>query len=221
MPEGKFEEGPITRTNIGRFTNAIFAFTLLLLFKNIRTPSFGDYMSYADFEQFGVLQVPDILIFINAFIVIAIIWVVVFHVYNQVSRVDRTYIYLHFLFIMTLVFIPVTSHMSVILSGGDFIYPVIFHLNMLILGLLIVAEWYHVSKKKEIQIPSLDRDQVRCIGIKTVYIPVAAVLGVILASLGVPYTEGIYLFVIIAFLATPYLPFMKGAAPRGCSNGTR
>lgn len=220
MPEGTLEEGPITRMNIGRFTNAVFAFTLLLLFKNIRIPSFGDYLANANFEQFGIMQVPDILSFINAFVVIAMIWVVVFHVYHQVSRVDRTYIYLHFLFIMALVFIPVTSHLSLVFPGYT-LFPVIFHGNMLVLGSLIALEWYHILKKKEIQKDPLDRDRALCIGIKTVYIPAAAVCGILLASLGVPYTEGIYLFVIIAFLATPYLPFMKGASPRGCGNGTR
>ena len=53
-------EGPVTKVNVGRLTNAIFGFTLFLLFRNVKTPTWGDYIGNATANDFGLTQLPDI-----------------------------------------------------------------------------------------------------------------------------------------------------------------
>ncbi len=52
MTDGSSGEGPVTITNVGRLTNGIFVFTLLLLFKNVRIPSFSDTFTNTTADEF-------------------------------------------------------------------------------------------------------------------------------------------------------------------------
>ena len=191
-------EGPLTRVNIGRLTNAIFVFTLLLLFKNVRTPTFGDYIGNATANDFGLMQLPDILSFLNAFIILAMLWIVIFHIFNQVQKIDRVYLYLHLITLMAVIFIPISSHLNVIFPGKS-VFPVLFNLNMLAVGLLISLEWWHISRKPAILKPGINSVQMRCIGIKMLYIPVTAVFGVLLSMADLPFTQSVYFVTILAF----------------------
>jgi uncharacterized membrane protein len=201
MDSGAIAEGPVTRVNIGRLTNAIFAFTLLLLFKNVRTPTFGDYIANMTANDFGLMQLPDIASFLNAFIIIAMIWVITFHIFHQMARVDRTYLYIHLGTMMMLIFIPVSSHMNVMFPEKS-IFPVLFHLNMLVIGILLGLTWWHITRDPTVCRHGLSPGQLRCTGIKTLFIPITACFGIILASLDLPYTQGIYLVTMLAFALT-------------------
>ena len=206
-------EGPVTRVNIGRLTNAIFVFTLLLLFRNVRTPTFGDYIGNATANDFGLLQLPDILSFLNAFIILAMLWIVLFHIFNQVQKIDRVYLYLHLIALMAIIFIPISSHLNIIFPGKS-VFPVLFNLNMSAVGLLISLEWWHISRKPAIRKSGINSSQMRCIGIKMLYIPVTAIFGVLLSMLDLPFTQSVYFVTILAFGLTS-LYFRNKAGQHG------
>jgi uncharacterized membrane protein len=188
----------VTKVNVGRLTNAIFVFTLLLLFRNVRTPTFEDA---ANITAGNFVQTPDILSFLNAFIIIAMLWIVLFHIFNQLQKVDRTYLYIHFITLMLIIFIPISSHLNVVYPGKSE-FPVLFNLNMLAIGLLLAFEWWHISRTPAIRNTGINSFQMHCIGMKMLYIPVTAVSGVILSMLDLPYTQSVYLVTMLAFLLT-------------------
>jgi uncharacterized membrane protein len=195
-------EGPVTKVNIGRLTNAIFAFVLLLLFKNVRIPSFSDYLAGSvNTGEFGYMQLPDIFSFLNAFLIIAMIWVITFHLFHQLVRVDRMYLYLHLAMMMMVIFIPVSSHMNVMFPGRS-IFPVLFHANMLAAGMLLAFLWWHISSEPSIRRPGIGRVQLECTTMKVLYLPATAVAGMFLANLDLGHTQGIYLATMLAFVLT-------------------
>ena len=215
MENGARAEGPVTRVNVGRLTNAIFAFTLLLLFRNVRTPTFGDYIANMTANDFGLMQLPDIASFLNAFVIIAMIWVITFHIFHQMARVDRVYLYIHLITMMMLIFIPVSSHMNVMFPGKS-VFPVLFHLNMLAIGTLLALAWWHITRDPAICRRGIDPGQLRCTGLKTLYIPVTALIGILLASLDLPYTQSIYLVTMVALVMTTlYSRYRKEIGRRG------
>ncbi len=207
-------EGPVTRVNIGRLTNAIFVFTLLLLFRNVRTPTFGDYIGNATANDFGLMQLPDILSFLNAFIILAMLWMVLFHIFNQVEKIDRVYLYLHLIALMAIIFIPISSHLNVIFPGKS-VFPVLFNLNMLAVGLLISLEWWHISRKSAIRKAGINSSQMKCIGIKMLYIPLTAISGVLLSMLDLPFTQSVYFVTILALGLTSLYFRNKAGQHRG------
>jgi uncharacterized membrane protein len=194
-------EGPVTKVNVGRLTNVIFVFTLLFLFKNIKIPTYGDYIGNATANDFGLMQMPDILNFLNAFIIIAMLWIVVFNIFNNLQKIDRFYLYLHLLTLMMVIFIPVSSHLNVVFPGRS-VFPLLFNLNMLVIGVLLFLEWWHISRKSSVLKPGINPLQIRCIGIKMLYIPVTAVFGVVLSTFDLQYTQSVYIFTMIAFALT-------------------
>jgi uncharacterized membrane protein len=194
-------EGPVTKVNVGRLTNAIFVFTLLLLFRNVKTPTWGDYIGNATANDFGLMQLPDILNFLNAFIIIAMLWVVLFNIFNNLQKIDRFYLYIHLITLMMVIFIPVSSHLNVVFPGRS-VFPLLFNLNMLVIGVLLFLEWWHISRKPSIQKPGIDSTQKRCMGIKMLYIPVTAVIGAVLSTFDLQYTQSVYFITMIAFALT-------------------
>lgn len=192
-------EGPVTKVNVGRLTNAIFAFTLLLLFKNIRLPSFSDTLTETPVEKFGLMQIPDILSFINAFIIIAMFWMVTFHIYHQLKRIDRTYLYHHFGLLVMIIFIPITSHLYQIFEGNA-IMSILFHLNMLIISISLIFEWAHIKNDRKILIPNCIESKVTCISRKILYIPLTATFGIFLSIFDLPLTRNLYYGTMILFL---------------------
>jgi uncharacterized membrane protein len=201
MVNAPLPEGPVTKVNLGRLTNSIFVFTLLLLFRNVRTPTFGDYLANRTASDFGLMQLPDIESFLNAFIIIAMLWVFSFHIFHQASRVDRTWLYIHLTTMLFIIFIPVSSHMNVVFPGKS-IFPTLFHMNMLVIGLLLALAWWHISHDPRVRRPGITPGQQMCTSVKTIFIPVTAVCGIVLAALDLPYTQGVYLVTMLALAIT-------------------
>jgi uncharacterized membrane protein len=194
-------EGPVTKVNVGRLTNAIFVFTLLLLFRNIKIPTYGDLIGNATANDFGLMQLPDILNFLNAFIIIAMLWIVLFNIFNHLQKIDRIYLYLHLITLMMVIFIPISSHLNVVYPGRS-VFPLLFNLNMLAIGALLFLEWWHISQKPSIQKPGINSSQIQCIGIKMLYIPATAVFGAVLSTFDLKYTQSVYFITMIAFALT-------------------
>jgi uncharacterized membrane protein len=198
MPQSIRAEGPVTKVNIGRLTNTIFVFTLLLLFQNIRTPAFSDMIDKVSPHEFGIMQMPDITNFLVIFIIIAMIWIITFHTFHMVARIDRTYLYLHLAMLMMLVLIPVSSHYTVVFSNKS-LFPVLFHCLMLVLGTLLFFEWYHISCKQSIIRAGITGWRRRCITIKMLIIPVTAFTGILMAACDLRSTQYIYFGAMAAF----------------------
>ncbi len=199
MTYGTSGEGPVTKTNIGRLTNGIFVFTLLLLFKNVRLPSFSDSLHETDVDTFGLMQIPDILSFINAFLIIALIWMMAFHIYHQLQKIDRRFLYIHFGLLILIVFIPITSHLYQILNGNSFI-AFFFHTNILFISIFLIGEWYHCTHTPNLLSIEENLQTFSCISRKILYLPITAIIGIILSLYDMPLTRNLYYGTMIVFL---------------------
>ena len=69
---------PITKANLERITNGIFAFTMTLLARDIVTP--GEYTQAAliTFDQFSLHTIGSIIDFVGVFILLAMFWMLFF-----------------------------------------------------------------------------------------------------------------------------------------------
>jgi hypothetical protein len=199
--QGTPAEGPVTKTNVGRLTNTIFVFTLLLLFRNIRTPAFGDFMAKTSAHQFGLNQLPDILNFLNVFLILAMIWIVAFHVFHQIERVDYSFLYLHLVLLMLVIFIPITSNLATVFIGNAAV-SLLFHLNMLAIGILIALEWGHCRGEAGLLRPGVPGIGTPCIRTGILYIPLTAVAGCVMANYDLPFSQYIYFVTMVAFAVT-------------------
>jgi uncharacterized membrane protein len=202
-------EGPVTKTNIGRLTNTIFVFAFFLLFRNIRTPTYDDWVANATADQFGLMQSPIIVNFLNVFLILAMIWIIVFHVFHQYRLFDRGYLYLHFSLLMFIIFIPITSQHALLFSSiPDVFY--LFHLNMLAIGILIALEWWHCIKNPYLIGPGVTAGERTSTDLIVLLIPAFAVAGCLMVYFDLPDTQYLYFVTMLVLAITG-----TGVAGRG------
>ncbi|MFA4859677.1 TMEM175 family protein [Methanoregula sp.] len=198
MP-GTDAEGPVTKTNIGRLTNTIFVFAFFLLFKLIRFPTYQDWVANATAHDFGMGQAPVLLNFLNVFLILAIIWIVAFHVFHQYRLFDRMYLYLHFALLMFIIFIPITSQHALLFSSVPEVFY-LFHLNMLAIGIVIALEWLHCIRNPALVGPAVTAGDRTATSANVLVIPITALAGLLMIYFDIPCSQYIYIATILALI---------------------
>lgn len=189
-------EGPITRVNVGRLTNCIFAFTLLFLFKNIQVPNIFETGVNETLTAWITVTLPEIFNFTNAYLLIAIIWILTFHIIHQVRKVSHKFLYIHFGMLMTLVFIPVSS-----LLADNFpeesLFSLFLHVNVILISVFLFAEWYYITRRDDLIYEKIT-DQERSITSRRIGVLTGtAVFGSILTLFDREGTRFLYIIVLI------------------------
>jgi len=189
-------EGPVTKVNLGRLTNCIFAFSLLFLFKNIQIPSILEVDSPDYLPKYLEMITPEAFNFVNAFLVIAIIWILTFHILHRIRRLNHGFLFLHFGMLMTLVFIPVSS-----LLADDFpkepIFSLILHLNILLISSFLLMEWKSVCYHETLLHHYIGEIEIRKTYIRLFFLIGASLIGVILTLYDWEQTRFIYILVLL------------------------
>ena len=190
-------DGPVTKTNIGRLTNTIFVFAFFLLFRFIQTPSYKDWVASATAHDFGMGQAPVILNFLNVFLILAMIWIVTFHVFHQYRLFDRMYLYLHFALLMFIIFIPITSQHALLFSSVPEVFY-LFHLNMLGIGIVIAFEWLHCTRNPVLVGPAVTAGDRATTSANVLVLPITALLGLLMIFCDIPHSQYIYFAAMLA-----------------------
>lgn len=128
-------------------TDAIYAFALTLLVVTIDIPKFGQLSTSEEFNLHLWAMMPQILVYALSFLLLAIFWITNHKEYNLLKRVDSRLLWLNFLSLIFVIFIPFTTDLM-----GE--YPrfqsagIIFDANILFLGLTYYAIWTYAEKRK-------------------------------------------------------------------------
>ncbi|MFA4878217.1 MAG: TMEM175 family protein [Methanoregula sp.] len=199
MPGKEIAEGPVSKTNIGRLTNTIFVFAFFLLSRNIRTPTYDDWVAKVTAHQFGLMQLPEIVSFLNAFLILAMIWIVSFHIFHQYRWLDRKFLYLHFALLMFVIFIPITIQHATLFAQNPLASD-LFHLNMLAIGLVIAFEWLHCLKTPALLSYGVPAGGLISTHASVLFIPLTALAGVVLVYCDLLFTQYIYFATMLAFI---------------------
>jgi uncharacterized membrane protein len=150
-------------------------------------------------HQFGLGQSPIILNFLNVFLILAMIWIVTFHVFHQYRLFDRMLLYLHFALLMFIIFIPITSQHALLFSYVPEVFY-LFHLNMLAIGLVIALEWLHCTRNPHLIGSGVTSGELTITDMIVLFIPVTSVAGCLLVYFDVPYTQYIYFVTLLALV---------------------
>lgn len=186
------EEGLVTKVNVGRLTNCIFAFTLLYLFKNINLPNIFDNNPIDSVVNYSVVTFPEICNFINVYLTVAIIWILTFHTIHLIRKVNTHYLYLHFGMLMTLVFIPVSSFLA---DGFPSVplFSLVLHINILILSFLLLLQWHYVSGTGNLIFNDISRGEIKNTQRRILILMIIACIGALLAWGDMEKTRFLYL----------------------------
>ena len=184
--------------------NGVFAFVMTLIVKNnIPFPSANNAEDFSFIAIYLNQIFSELTNFIFTFGILAIFYILFFEIMRSIRLLDRYFVYASFGFILSIIFIPLTSLLWTF-SDMPMPYGVLFHVNIICSGLLMYLLWRHASLDQGLLLPEIDNNKVSNITWRLLLFPATAVAGLIIdgwdGSYGsIPITE-LYLVPIVLFV---------------------
>ena len=183
---------PISKVNLERITNGIYAFTMTLLVRNITTPLPGTITTDKVLIQYLVGTTVSVIDFAGAFLILGMFWLFCFQVFHRMKTVDYHILHVHLLSLMVVVFVPFTQCFTDDRSGIP-ASQLLFQFNYLILAALLVYEWHYVRSSPALLDAGVTRDEASFLSAKFSVPLGVAILGIALVIEGFPYIDSLYL----------------------------
>ena len=169
----------ISKNRLETLVDGIFAFAMTLLVLGINPPRPEVSLATAVLPSMIERLVPQVLLFILAFLILALFWLGHHRQFHFVSRIDPTLLWINILILISIVFVPFATDIA-----GD--YPdvmdavLLLHANMFIVGILFSVQWRHICRHGHLCEPVPDTAIVHGWLYRTLLVPVIAFTGGIL-----------------------------------------
>jgi uncharacterized membrane protein len=160
------------------FSDAVFAIAITILVLDIRLP---DGVSPAELPARVLALGPKYLSYVISFLVLAIYWQAHHRVFRPIRGYDGTLVWLNFLFLMAVAFLPFPTSLLGEYSGEQ-VSVVIYASNAAVASLLLSAISWYAAKGHRLVSPELDDEESRLRRLQALAVPV-----VFLLSIGVSF----------------------------------
>jgi uncharacterized membrane protein len=184
----------ISKGRLETMVDTIFAFAMTLLVLGMAMPQLS--VSQAASELPGYLEklLPQFILFIIAFLVLALFWIEHHRQFHSMRIVDPTILRFNIAILIFIVLIPFTTDVSGAYDGV-MIAVLLFHLNIMIVGGLFLGQWLYICRSSHICDPGFElaNEENRFWLLATV--PSVAILGMVVAVFSPPYSLLVYLLV--------------------------
>ncbi len=207
---GEREYG-INKNRIGGLIDGVYAISMTLLVVTLELPNVhGNIPSGPPITILRGL-LPDILHYTAAFLILAGFWYLHHQRFSCIRWVNRRILAINLLSLFFITLVPFTTNIAGNYPADPF-GTIPFSVNILVIGLLSLWEWYHIRHNPCILDPGLDREVMRFEGDAVLVIPAVSVIAIIIAALGIPFSVGVY-FCIIPIIAWMYWREVTGRMP--------
>ena len=170
--------------------NGVFAFAMTLIVKNnIQLLSGIPDNEGIFFATYIGNIINDGMMFIFLFIILAIFYICFFEMMRYTRIIDHITIGYAFAFLLSILFIPLSSLLYA-LSVEPLPYGVIFHVNILIAGIMLFLLWRtHLSRVPALLLQGTGPGTIRNLGLRLILLPATAVAGLLLDGWTVTYSK--------------------------------
>jgi uncharacterized membrane protein len=133
-----------SKERLAALSDGVFAFAMTVLVLDIRPPDAGEVHSERELWQALIAQAPRLVPFVMSFMTLGIFWVGQQTQHDALSHTDRSYTWFHTAFLMAVCLLPFST--ALLAEFITFRYAlVIYWVNLLLLGLLLLAGWYRAK----------------------------------------------------------------------------
>jgi uncharacterized membrane protein len=140
------EEKKWMKTNrVEALSDGIFAIAMTLLVLGLTVPDATDPSSDA-LRQLLADDWPKFLSFAKSFLLLAVFWVIHHKSFHSIIRVDENFVWINFLALMFVVLIPFSTSLEGRFPDNQ-LATVIFHTNMLVVGIIYYFLWFYATDK--------------------------------------------------------------------------
>jgi uncharacterized membrane protein len=191
---GKIHASGLSKARVETLTDGIFAIAMTLLVLGIEVPQAGIPPALQ-----GLLAslYPDIIIYVLAFLALAVFWVLHHQMFHFIRSLDSFMLWLNIVWLLFVGLMPFTSNLA------DTYYPdmlaeLIFGLNVLVISLIVLVQWYHVTRHPGLMDPAVDNALMKFEMQRGESVTGIALLGTILAAFDI--FPGIAIFALIPLI---------------------
>ena len=188
------ESNFISKNRLEALVDGVFAFAMTLLVVGLAVPSIPKADAATELPKYLATMYPEFLSFLIAFFILASFWIVhheQFHFLHSVNKLD---LWLNILILIFVVLVPFSTNLS-----GDYshvqIATLVFHANMLILGLLFFIQWQYIIRCPALLIGPVHPNRALDFALERIIIIIAACVGIVLSLMSSQYSMLAYLFV--------------------------
>ena len=141
------------RDRIVNLSDGVFAIAITLLVLDIRAPDIPENMVSSQLPAALLSLWPDYLGYFLSFVGISAFWLIHHSIFRPIRSYDRTLLYLNFLFLMVVAFVPFPT--SLLGEYGDHQLPVAIYAATLAVGrlLLTATHWYSTRNNQLLDEP--------------------------------------------------------------------
>jgi uncharacterized membrane protein len=163
------------------FSDAVFAIAITILVLDIRVPDIPEGRVAAELSTQVLGLGPKYLSYVISFLVLAVYWQAHHRVFRPITGYDSTLVWLNFLFLMAVAFLPFPTSLLGEYSEEQ-LSVVIYAANAAVASLLLVAiSWYATSGHRLVS-PDMDDEEESIRRLQGLAVPV-----VFLLSIGVSF----------------------------------
>ncbi len=192
----------ISKNRLETLVDGIFAIAMTLLVLGISPPRPQESVATAVLPGMIESLVPQVFLFIVAFLVLALFWLGHHRQFHFVRKIDPALLWINVLILIAIVFVPFSTDVA-----GD--YPAVmdaaflFHANMFIVGFLFLIQWRHICRHEHLCEPAPEKAVVRGGFYRSVLIPAVAAAGAVLCLFDPRLS-------LLVYIALPVGTFMLG-----------
>ena len=184
----------ISKERLETMVDTIFAFAMTLLVLGIVMPKLAVNQAAAELPVYIEQLLPQFVLFIIAFLVLAHFWIEHHRHFHHLRIVDPGILRFNFAILIFIVLIPFSTDISGAYDGV-LIAVLLLHVNILIIGALFLGQWLYICRCDHLCEAEFDiareGERSRLLAI----VPSVAILGIGVAFFSPPYSLLIYLLV--------------------------
>lgn len=181
----------ISKNRLETLIDGIFAIAMTLLVLGISPPRPQETLAGAVLPGMIESLIPQVFLFIIAFLVLAMFWLGHHRQFHFVHKIDPALLWINILILIAIVFVPFSTDLA-----GD--YPsvrdavLLFHANMFIVGILFSLQWYHICRHEHLCEPVPEKAIKHPWFYRSMLVPAVAAIGGLLSFFNPPVSLLVY-----------------------------
>lgn len=180
-----------SKNRIEALTDGIFAIAMTLLVLGIEVPQLFPLIPL---NRLFESLFPDIIHYVISFLALAVIWVLHHQQFHYIRFIDHTLLWLNIVWLMLVGLVPFSTSLADTYTGIKFA-NIPFAINILLISLLLLAQWQHAVKNRHLIIPELTKETTILERNRNVAILTITFFGSVLAFISI--VEGIFIYLLI------------------------
>ena len=203
MPRDKrIPGGDLSKGRIEALTDGIFAVAMTILVLDIRAPSYSVRLDRKAFDAFVEGLGDPLMNYLISFLLLSLFWIWHHRQSTRIRRTDPVHLAINLLFLAAVCLVSFST--STLSRFMDILEAdLIFHLNIFVLGSLMMANWWYATSGNRLVDSDIDPERVRSGKRRSMVAPVLAVLGMVASFFIMGNSTIIYIL-------TPFLTWMAG-----------